>query len=206
MLVGSATILAAPNVPNGAIVATGETVGIVYHAKFEDVGFYGVGFFDTISKKLAAIDRAATLFAELRDRHLTANAIVQNEGVAGEYLPSDAEVQWAKMKPLGVNAELDGTGTGAYFSVTYEAVQNPVFPWIFVGLLALLVSAVLVADDIAHPDLTFNAPEDVSEGFHKLADALSNPEGPVMEFAQGFKIAAVAALVVGGLYFLTRSR
>jgi hypothetical protein len=90
--------------------------------------------------------------------------------------------------------------------VTFEVIQNPVFPWIFVLLLAGVVGAVLIADDLAHADLTFNAPEDVSEGFHKLADALANPEGPVMEFAAGFKIAAVAALVVGGLYFLTRSR
>ena len=205
MLVGSATILAAPAIGTGTVVQTGQTVGIVYHAAFADVGLYGVGFFDTLEKNLAAIDRAVSLFSEIKANHLQALAVVENAPL-GYYTPSDPEIQWAKMKPLGVKAELDETGTGAYFSVTYEAVQNPVFPWIFVGLLALLVSAVLVADDIAHPDLTFNAPEDVSEGFHKLADALSNPEGPVMEFAAGFKIAAVAALVVGGLYFLTRSR
>jgi hypothetical protein len=203
-LTSIAAILAAPAVPTGSIVATGQTVGIVYHARFEDVGLYGVGFFDTVSKNLAIAAKALALFQQAKDRHITAKIIVENEGATGEYVPADAEVQWAKMKPTGFNGQLDEEGTGAYFSLTFEAIENPVFPWIFVILLVGLVSTVLVADDFAHPDLTFNAPVEFSQGFHKLADALTNPDGPLMEFAAGFKIFAVAALVVGGLYLVTR--
>jgi hypothetical protein len=202
MLVSSTAVLSAPLI-EGQTITTGQVVGIVYRSNFVGDGFDSFWSAANPQKAIAAAAKASAIMKDLEFRHAFNGEVVKlAEAGFGDYFADDAAIQWAKMRPLAVTPELTIDGTGVLFVCTFEAVENPVFPWIFVGLLVAAIAAVLIADDLSEAEVKIEGLEQIGTGFHKLADALGTPGTPMASFAEALKVAFVAALVIGGLRYL----
>jgi hypothetical protein len=204
-MIGAATILAAPFV--GETITTGDKVGAVYHAKFQDDGFWGIPSFDVPGKKAAIEERAQELFFQLQNKRLQAKDAVEAM-IASGFEPSEDAVMWSKLKVLAVEPELDPTLTGATFSVVLEVTHNsPLVVFAVIGLLYAVVLAVIV-DDVAHADASVSIKMEGLEPVTDSLKALTDPASagsPADKIGSGLSNLALAALVIGGLFLLPRA-
>jgi hypothetical protein len=205
-MITAETILAAPF--TGETITTGDKVGVVYYAKFQETGFWGLPSFD-IAGKLAHIeDRAQDLFWTLQNKRIQAKDQVEASIAAG-FEPSEDAVTWSKLKVLSVEPELSPDLKGATFAVVLEVTHNN--PLIVAGVFVLLLALVgsLIVDDVAHADANVEASIKLEglEPLHDFLKAMGDPAAagsPADKIASALSNLALAAMLIGGLLLLPR--
>lgn len=204
-MIGAAVILAAPFAAD--TITTGDKVGMVYEAKFQDDGFWGIPSFDLPGKKAAIEERAQELFFQLQNKRLQAKASVEATIAAG-FEPSEEAVMWSKLKVLSVEPELAPFPDRATFAVVLEVTHNnPLVVVAVVGLLFSLVLAVIV-DDVAHANAEVSIKMEGLEPITESLKALTSPAAagsPADKIGSAFSNLALAVLVLGSLFLLPRA-